>query len=114
MPGGWVVRGWMTESEFHVNPTIELSNADIAMTKARQWEESDKWKVEITLTPEGKQKLADLTEELLGGSIVLVVGAESNVISVNVKVKGGYIPLSHGYDEKAAVRVARGLVRSLE
>lgn len=112
--GGFTI----SDSEFperkaHVNPP-ELSNADIAETRARKESDGEAWEVQITLSANGRDKLAQLTKNLLGGNLVLFVGESVHVVRVSAPAVDGFIPLRDGYTAEAATRMARGLVRPLD
>jgi SecDF, P1 head subdomain len=87
--------------------TVIFTGANIAKASTRQDSNSGWWSIAITLTPEGRTKLADYTQAHVGA--YLVIARDNQVISapkVNAAITGGQAVIAGNYDKTSAQMLA--------
>jgi preprotein translocase subunit SecD len=83
--------------------TLIFTGANIAKASTSRDSNTGWWSISITLTPEGKTKLADYTQAHVGA--YLVIARDGQVISapkVNAAITGGQAVIAGNFDETAA------------
>jgi preprotein translocase subunit SecD len=83
--------------------TVIFTGANIAKASASLDSHTGWWSISITLTPEGKTKLADYTQAHVGA--YLVIARDNQVISapqVNAAITGGQAIIAGNFDKTSA------------
>ena len=84
-----------------------FTGANIAEASARLDSNTGWWSISITLTPEGRTKLADYTQAHVGAYLVIV--RDNQVISapkVNAAITGGQAVIAGNFDKASAQMLA--------
>lgn len=87
--------------------TLIFTGANIAEASARLDSNTGWWSISITLTPEGRTKLADYTQAHVGA--YLVIARDNQVISapkVNAAITGGQAVIAGNFDKASAQMLA--------
>jgi len=97
-----------TGEEFFLHTDAVLSNADIA--SARVVAHGGEPAVEITLTPEGGERFARVTEEHVMKRMAIVVDGKLVAAPIiRAAIPGGKAIIHGNFDDKEARRIAGGI-----